>query len=88
MRAYLDFNGHSVPVVVWEKILHIRKKYHLVIVDIEIVEALTKNDCNVITVYVEPAKCLRSRHFKNIERKAYRKFMARYDWDICFTEND
>lgn len=88
MRAYLDFNGHSVPVVVWEKILHIRKKFHLIIVGIDVVEALTDNDCNVITVYVEPAKSLRSRHFNNIERKAYRKFMARYDWDICFTEKD
>lgn len=88
MRAYLDFNGHSVPVVVWEKILHIRKRFHLVVVEIEVVEALTENDCNVITVYVEPAKFHRSRHFKNIERKAYRKLMARYDWDICFTEKD
>lgn len=88
MRAYLDFNGHSVPVVVWEKILHIRKKFHFVIVGIDIVGALTDNDSNVITIYVEPTKCLRSRHFKNIEHKAYRKLMARYGWDICFTEKD
>lgn len=88
MRAYLEFNGHSVPVVVWEKVLHIRKKFHLTIVDVDIVGALTDNDSNVVTVYVEPANSLRSRHFKNIERKAYRKLMARYDWDICFISKD
>lgn len=88
MRAFYDFNGQSVPVVVWEKVLHVRKKFHFVIVGIDIVGALTDNDSNVITVYVEPIRRLRSRHFKNIERKAYRKLMARYGWDICFTEKD
>lgn len=84
----MDFNGHSVPVVVWEKILHVRKKFHFVIVGIDIVGALTDNDSSVIMVYVEPTRRLRSRHFKNIERKTYRRLMARYGWDICFTEKD